>query len=275
MAIITGGAAGIGAALTRAMSERGDIVVIADMDAPAAEALAEQLASSGHRAHARRVDVRDAEQMKQLVEWTRTEFGRIDYLINNAGVVVEGEFDQLTAEQWNLAIDVNLRGVINGISAVYPVMLTQGDGHIVNMASLAGLVPAPMATPYGATKHAVVGLSTALRSEASACGVRVSVVCPGAVNKQPQENRDEPLGKLFYAVDLLARDILRGVDANRGFIVAPRSARILWRIQRAAPWLGDRIAARFAARVHRGAPPLRLVRGLTRLRQSRGEKGAA
>jgi short-subunit dehydrogenase len=148
-------------------------------------------------------------------------------------------------------------------------MLAQGTGHIVNMASLAGLVPAPMAAPYGTTKHAVVGLSMALRAEAAARGVRVSVVCPGFIDTEmPQKAAQTEARKFFYPVERLAADVLHGVDKNRAFVVTPRGARILWRIQRTAPGLGDRIATRFTARVHRGAPPLLPVRILSKLKRS-------
>jgi short-subunit dehydrogenase len=133
-----------------------------------------------------------------------------------------------------------------------------------------------MAAPYGTTKHAVVGLSTSLRAEAAARGVRVSVVCPGFINTQmPQKASKTAARKFFYPAEQLASDVLRALEANRGFIVTPRTARVLWRIQRTAPWLGDRVAARFTARVHRGAPPFLLVRLLAKLRKSPPENSAA
>lgn len=276
VAVITGGASGIGAALARALAERGDVVVIADLDESGAQKLAAELAEAGHQARAQTVDVRDLDRMKQLIETTLAEFGRVDYMFNNAGVVLHGGCEELTPEQWDFAIGVNLRGVINGISAAYPVMLRQGDGHIVNMASVAGLVPTPMAAPYGTTKHAVVGLSTALRAEAAGRGVRVSVVCPGFIDTEmPQKAAATEVRKFFYPVDRFADDVLSALEANRGYIVLPRSARFLWRIQRLAPGLGDRIAARFTERAHRGAPPMLPVRMLAKLRRSPDSKKQA
>ena len=135
-------------------------------------------------------------------------------------------------------------------------MLSQGNGHIVNTASLAGLVPGPMLAPYAAAKHAVVGLSLALRAEAAARGVRVSVVCPGFVDTPLLSNVNPDLpqtktgadavalarltGKL-YNTESLATDVLRGVARNRAVIVAPASARVAWRMTRYAPRLGMRI----------------------------------
>jgi NAD(P)-dependent dehydrogenase (short-subunit alcohol dehydrogenase family) len=147
-------------------------------------------------------------------------------------------------------IDVNLRGVVHGVHAAYPLMLRQGHGHIVNTASLAGLVPGPSLAPYAAAKHAVVGLSLSLRAEGASRGVRVSAVCPGFVDTPllGRVNPDLPqtetganaaalarlLGQLYQA-DALAQDVLRGVARNRALIVAPRSARVAWRMTRYAP----------------------------------------
>jgi NAD(P)-dependent dehydrogenase (short-subunit alcohol dehydrogenase family) len=160
--------------------------------------------------------------------------------------------DQLTLDHWDRVIDVNLKGVVYGVHAAYPLMLRQGHGHIVNTASLAGLVPGPGLAPYVAVKHAVVGLSMSLRAEAATRGVKVSAVCPGFVDTPllgrvnpglPQtetganaETLARMLGKLYQA-DLLAADVLRGVEQNRALIVAPRSARIAWRMSRYTPRL--------------------------------------
>ena len=107
--------------------------------------------------------------------------GRIDVFYDNAGIAVAGGIEELTPEHWDSAIDVNLRGVIHGVEAVYPVMRAQGHGHIVITASLAGLIPVPLLGPYTVTKHAVVALARVLRLEAAASGVRVSALCPAFV----------------------------------------------------------------------------------------------
>jgi len=103
-------------------------------------------------------------------------------MVNNAGIGVGGEASELTLAHWERVIDVNLRGVIHGVHAAYPVMIAQRSGHIVNTASLAGLMPSPWLTPYAMTKHAVVGLTLSLRAKAAAHGVRVTAVCPGVVD---------------------------------------------------------------------------------------------
>ena len=110
------------------------------------------------------------------------EHGRLDLMFNNAGISLLGETQDLPLEQWNAIIDVNIRGVVHGVAAAYPVMIKQGSGHIVNTASMGGLMAAGLLTSYVMTKHAVVGLSLALRSEAAAYGVGVTAICPAAVN---------------------------------------------------------------------------------------------
>src|SRR5215472_1500145 len=248
VAIVTGVGSGIGAALVRAMAARGATVVIADIDEAAAKSVASEHASVTTAT----LDVRDADAVADLVNQTAAEHGKLDYMFNNAGIAVGGMVEEFTLDHWNRVIDVNLRGVIHGVHAVYPIMLRQGNGHIVNTASLAGLVPGPGLAPYDAAKHAVVGLSLSLRAEGAGRGVKVSAVCPGFVDTPllGRVNPDLPptsagldaeelakrIGKLYQA-DLLAQDVLRGLARNRALIVAPRSARNIWRMSRFAPGL--------------------------------------
>jgi len=254
-AIVTGGGSGIGAAIARALAARGATVVIADIDEPAAKTVAGAIVSAGGQASIAVLDVRDAVAVADLVSQTAAERGELGLMFNNAGIAVGGLAEQLTLEHWDRVIDVNLRGVVHGVHAAYPVMLRQGHGHIVNTASLAGLLPGPGLAPYAAAKHAVVGLSLALRAEGASRGVRVSAVCPGFVDTpllgrvnaglpQTEMGADAAtlarrLGKL-YQPGALAQDVLRGVERNRALIVAPRSARAAWRTARYAPGLAMR-----------------------------------
>jgi NAD(P)-dependent dehydrogenase (short-subunit alcohol dehydrogenase family) len=256
VAIVTGGASGIGAALVRALAARGAAVVIADLDeASAKEVAATVNAGASGAVSAAALDVRDADAVSDLVSRTAAEHGRLDLMFNNAGIAVGGKVDELVLDHWNRVIDVNLRGVVHGVHAAYPLMLAQGSGHIVNTASLAGLVPGPMLAPYAAAKHAVVGLSLSLRAEAVTRGVRVSVVCPGFVDTPllSRVNPDLPqtqtgadavaLARLtgrLYNSEALARDVLRGIARNRAVIVAPASARLAWRMTRYAPGISMR-----------------------------------
>jgi NAD(P)-dependent dehydrogenase (short-subunit alcohol dehydrogenase family) len=248
IAIVTGGASGIGRALADELVRRGTRVVVADVNGEGARVTVEAIAPNG-TASAATVDVTDAAGVGRLVNDTVAAHGRLDYLFNNAGIAIMGEARHMTLADWTQIIDVNLRGVVNGVVAAYPVMIRQGFGHIVNTASLAGLVPTPGATGYATTKHAVVGLSTSLRSEAASRGVKVSVVCPGIIDTpikygtrliNPNADRDKLLSSLpvkLYPAEACARDILRGVARNRPIIVVTTSAKLTVLLHRFAPRL--------------------------------------
>lgn len=248
VAIVTGGASGIGAALCCALAARGLAVVAADINMDGAEAIAALIRQRGGTAAARHVDVTNPNSVTQLVQHTVATHRRIDYMFNNAGIAVSADARDLRLEHWHRLIDVNLLGVIHGVQAAYPFMAQQGHGHIVNTASLAGLVPFPGNLPYATTKHAVVGFSLTLRAEASDLGVKVSVVCPGFVQtsivaSSPALNvRDEKVQRSqpfkFMDADDAAQRILAGVWRNQAVIIFPFYARLLWWMHRIRPnWL--------------------------------------
>lgn len=272
VAVVTGGASGIGRAVSEGLVRRGSHVVIADINAQGASEVATMLSSLGPgTASGVALDVRDADAVAAVYQQAQIEHGRLDAVFNNAGVAVGGEVEELTVAHWDRVIDVNLRGVVYGVAAAYPLMIKQGFGHIVNTASLAGLIPAPLLTPYSMTKHGVVGLSLALRAEARPFGVKVTAVCPGFVDtpmldglgpedlpqtsmarraQEMQASAERQLGRP-YPVDKLARDVLRGVDRNKALIVTPLSARALWRLHRLAPSLISTVGARGVALVRK------------------------
>lgn len=274
IAIITGGASGIGSAIGRALVVRGHEVVLADVQHEAAERLAEQLTAAGPGA-ARGVllDVRDGDQVAHLVRDVHAIHGRLDLMFNNAGVGAAGEPEELSLAHWDRLIDVNLRGVLHGCRAAYPLMKAQPHGgNIVNTASLAGLVPTSGGTaPYAMTKFGVVGLSLALRAAGADFGVRVSVVCPGVVDtpildtKGPSDLPVAPSAALLptmretlrrqgarlYPADRLAADVLRGIARNRAVIVSPRSAQPWWWMWRLAPPLALRLAVKLTRQARR------------------------
>lgn len=255
--IITGAGSGIGAALSEAMAQRGDTVVAVDIDAEAADATAARIVTAGGRAESAQADVSDAEAVQGLVDRVVNDHGRIDVMVNNAGIGTGGPIEDLVLDHWRHAMDVNVMGVVNGVHAVYPVMIAQGSGHILNTASLAGLVPAPMLTPYAATKHAVVGLSLTLRPEAARHGIHVSVLCPGPVETPildstgpahlPQAMAGLSARELLtkasgtpYPVERLAQDAIRGLECNTAVIVTPRRAHMAWLLYRFSPSLWER-----------------------------------
>jgi NAD(P)-dependent dehydrogenase (short-subunit alcohol dehydrogenase family) len=250
-ALVTGGASGIGSALGAGLVEAGARVVLADV-APGDEAC-------------RHLDVRNAIAFEALVN----EVGPVDLLINCAGISLGGATHEMSASHWDRIIDVNIRGVVNGVRAVYPSMVKRGSGQIINVASGAGLVAPPFVAAYAMTKHAVVGLSTALRAEAALHGVRVSVLCPGAVDtpildRLPESDlpptESAPVTARRYLsvvrqkpvdVDRFARLALRGIRRNRGIVVVPASARTLWYLNRLSPSLTGTITRVLARRIDR------------------------
>ncbi|KUH76634.1 short-chain dehydrogenase [Mycolicibacterium novocastrense] len=254
-ALVTGGGSGIGAALCRALADAGAEVVCTDVDGDAAERTA---AGLGAKARAARLDVTDAEAVQAAVDDVVNRAGRLDLMFNNAGIVWGGDTELLTLDQWNAIIDVNIRGVVHGVAAAYPLMVRQRHGHIVNTASMAGLTAAGQVTSYVMTKHAVVGLSLALRSEAAARGVGVLAVCPAAVETPILDKgsvggfvgRDyflQAQGGKPYDADRLARDVLRTVEKNKPILVKPRIAHAQWMFARLAPALMNRVSMRFIA----------------------------
>jgi NAD(P)-dependent dehydrogenase (short-subunit alcohol dehydrogenase family) len=242
VAIVTGGASGIGRALCQELGRRGACVVIADVNAAGAE----QVASGIATARAVYLDVSRAWDVQELVKRTTSEHGRLDLMFNNAGIAIVGEARDLDLAHWQRVFDVNLWGVIHGTTSAYQVMAQQGHGHIVNIASASGLVPTPMLAAYTTSKHAVVGLSTSLRAEAADLGVKVSVACPGLVQtglvyttqlvNLDRESLIPLLGRMgFMDPAKCARAILRGVARNKAIIPVPASARFLWWLQRLHP----------------------------------------
>ncbi len=243
--IVTGGASGIGRAVSEHLVRRGACVTLADVDAEQVQATAASIRSAGGHVKPVAVDVTDAEAVKKLVDDTVAEHGKLDYIFNNAGVAIFGEAQSYPLEDWHKIIDTNLYGVVHGVAAAYPVMLKQGSGHIVNTASVAGLIPVTDLIPYVASKYGVVGLSRALRIEGVEHGVRVSVICPGVIDTPMKDSKMigidrekflEASPKLL-SVEKCARVILEGVERNKETIVVTAGAKFLWRLQRISPTL--------------------------------------
>lgn len=280
-ALVTGAGSGIGRALARELARRGYRVVAADIDAAAAAETAGLIGGKavggeavGGKALAVALDVRDAAAVAACVAAIEAEHGALDMLVNNAGIPISGEVQDLTVAHWDRIIDVNLRGVVHGIAAAYPGMRRRGAGTIVNLGSIAGLSLGPLGVPYAATKHAIVGLSLGLRAEAEAYGVRVVALCPGSVDT-PILDRDNPAdlpgvpwrpdNRSYIArlcgrampVERFARLALDAVERNQGLVVMPFYARLAWWTQRFAPGLARvRVRQLLAEERARAAPGL-------------------
>jgi NAD(P)-dependent dehydrogenase (short-subunit alcohol dehydrogenase family) len=265
VALVTGGASGIGAALGRELARRGALVVLADRDGEAARAEAARISAAGGQAEAATLDVRDAAAVDALVAEAFARHGRIDYLFNNAGIAVGGEVRDLTLEDWRQAVEVNLMGVVHGVQAAWPRMIEQGFGHVVNTASMAAFLATALAAPYGATKSAVVGLSRALRVEGASHGLRVSVLCPGVIRTPILEGGgrhgrlrnflDPGIQKALLErtrpmdVDVFAHRALDDVARNRAVIIYPAWWRVLRLLSGVAPSLIDALARRELAKI--------------------------
>lgn len=245
VALVTGGASGIGRALCEGLAGYGTVVTVADINGPGAKAVADGIVARGGRADAAALDVSDREAFSRLVDSAAARHGRLDYLFNIAGITLGGEVRDMTPGQWRRIIDVNLMGVLHGTTAAYRVMVEQGSGHIVNIASYLGLVAPPLTAAYNMTKFAVVGLSRSLRHEAAGLGVRVSTVCPGYIRTNLIESGtmlgvspDDIIDLIPFRllpVGKAVRPILKGVARNRELIVFPFHARFLWRLYRFMP----------------------------------------
>lgn len=184
VAVITGAASGIGRGLAERAAKGGYALVLADRDGSALERLAEQLRAAGATVLTQITDVADPLQLEELREATLARFGAVDLLFNNAGVMQTGSCWELSAAQWQRALAVNLGGVINGVRAFMPLLLAQGrPAHVVNTASLAGLLNSPFMAAYNVSKQAVVALSESLHYEMEALNqpIGISVLCPGPV----------------------------------------------------------------------------------------------
>ena len=252
--IVTGGASGIGRAVAERLVAAQATVVLADINEEKVNQTASEL---GQRATAAHLDVSDAEAVKGLIDSVVEQHGRLDYLFNNAGIAIIGEVIDMSLDDWTRVLDVNVRGVVNGVVAAYPIMVRQGWGHIVNTASVSGLTPFPGIVPYSASKHAVVGLSTGLRMEAFEYGVKVSCVCPGIIDTPmvdtfESRNLDraavvESLPVKPQSVEECAKAILYGVRKNHAVIVVTRHAKLIHNLHRFFPsggrWLGRRSAS--------------------------------
>ena len=243
-AIVTGGASGIGNSLAKLLIEQGARVLIADI--VGAQSAAQELGCEGAE-----LDVTDNNAVKRCIEAFAQSHGGLDYMFNNAGILVVGDAKDMSYEDWDNVININLKGVINGVFVAYPIMIQQGYGHIVNTGSLAGLLPSPTAVPYCASKFAVVGLTQSLRAEAKRYGVKVSAVCPGFVST-PMADTSKFVGGMdreksndsvkfvggYITSDELARRALRGVSRNQALIVIPTRIRVLASLLRRLPELG-------------------------------------
>jgi len=218
VAVITGGASGIGLAVAERLLDRGMKLVLADIDEPKLRDVESRLTEAGGEVLGVVCDTASADSVTALAEAVLERFGAAHLLFNNAGIAGIGDAWNGPIDLWERVVGINLYGVVHGIRSFLPIMSEQGSGHIVNTASMAGLMALPGAAPYNATKHAVVAISEGLFLELGSTGspVGVSVLCPGFVKTDLMDNEptkvDSPIGELMGA--LLAAGVADGIPAT-------------------------------------------------------------
>lgn len=241
--LITGGASGLGLALAAHYLRAGWRVAVADHDA---EVLARSVAGPLSGALALDCDVRVEADLIRAREQLLAAWGRIDLLVNNAGVAVAGRLEDCAEADWQWIVDINLLGVVRGCRAFLPQMRAQGHGQVVNVASLAGLIHPPLMAAYCATKAAVVALSEVLEAELAGSGVAVSVVCPGFFRTGLARTSRTTTPELRAAIrrlvagapvsaERVAAQVAAGIAARRFLITTHRPETLLWMCKRLLP----------------------------------------
>lgn len=241
LVVVTGAARGIGFETAAEFARHGARLVISDLDPATLEQARQAIVELGAACWAQPCNVADADAVARLARFVATEVGAVDVLVNNAGVAFLGSFEETPLAQWRRTLDVNVLGVVNGIQAFLPAMKAAGgERKIVNVASLAGVAPAPNMCAYAASKHAVVGLSEVLAMELHDTPVSVLVVCPGIINtdivRVPASTApgisDAQVAKLqkYYVEsgvlpDVVARGIVRSVRRDDTYLFVGPMAR--------------------------------------------------
>ncbi len=253
VAVITGAASGIGRATALAMASRGADIAICDIDEPGLKETAESIEKIGRRVTSARVDVAVQDDLRAFADQVDASFGRVDIVVNNAGIGVGGLFVDVPLDEWDRIVGINLKGVAYGCHVFVPRMIAAGNGgHVVNIASMAGFCQAPGMTAYCATKFGVVGLSESLRIELAEHRIGVTAICPGVINTAivrtgrnygplATDERREQGARAFerrnYGPERVAEGILKAIAKNRGLApVSPEAWTGYW-AKRLFPWL--------------------------------------
>jgi NADP-dependent 3-hydroxy acid dehydrogenase YdfG len=190
--VITGASSGLGEATARLLSAQGASVVLGARRVDRLQSLADELTASGRKALAIATDVTQRDQVQKLVDAAVQTYGRVDVMINNAGLMPQAPLERLKVDEWDRMIDVNIKGVLYGIAAALPYMKRQKAGHFINVSSVAGHRVGPGFAVYAATKHAVRALSEGLRQEVKPYNIRTTVISPGAVATELPQSVTDP-----------------------------------------------------------------------------------
>lgn len=256
---VTGGASGLGRALAGRYAEDGWRVLVGDVDEDRGREAEQAL---GSNVRFRLLDVTDEDALVAARDWLEAEWGGLDVLVNNAGVAAAGRIERIPLEDWDWILDINLMGVVRGCRVFVPLFKRQGNGHIVNIASMAGLLNVPVMSSYNVTKAGVVALSETLRFELEPWGIGTTVVCPSFFRtnlherlRTPEPGMAETVDKLLAGSSINADDIAAmirvAVDRNSFLVLPHRDGRRAWFFKRYLPWLLNRRMRRLAQRYRR------------------------
>jgi short-subunit dehydrogenase len=255
VAIITGASRGLGPFIVRALVDEGMAVVLAARSRPELEAVAQDLRDRGAKATAVVCDVSSAEDRRKLVDATLAQHGRIDVLVNNAGIELTARFDKQDEDEIARVIEVNLTAAMLLTRAVLPSMLSKRSGHIVNVASLAGKVPVPFSSPYAASKSGMVGFTESFRSEFRKRGVSATVVCPGFVSEAGMyAEMEEKVGtKVNWIAGTVtparvAANVVKGIKRDRPEMLVYRGpARLITAFAESTPGVFEKLFPLFGS----------------------------
>jgi NAD(P)-dependent dehydrogenase (short-subunit alcohol dehydrogenase family) len=264
VALVTGAASGLGRALAIELAKAGSDLVAVDVDEQGLGQTASMVESVGSRCMARRVDVSSRSEMEGLAADVLGDWGRVDVLVNNAGVGVGGELKDIPLDDFEWIVGINLMGEVYGTRLFLPQMVERGSGHIVNVSSLSGLVLLPFHIPYTTTKFGLYGFTEALWAETRRFGIGVTVVCPGAIRTNIMANTrvsaatagEEAFGDRWKGLldragkepDEVARMVLRAVERGRFLVLTGPEAYLFYYLRRLAPGMMRSIVAAVTAR---------------------------
>lgn len=245
-AVITGAASGIGRALAVSLAGKGCTILIADLNEQGAIDTLDLVRQAGGSGEVFRCDVSKFDDVKRMADHCFDTWGRVDLLVNNAGVAAAGFVGDIPIKDWEWIVSINLWGVIYGCHAFIPAMKKQGSGYIVNVASAAGIISSPEMSSYNVTKAGVISLSETLRSELAPNNIGVTVVCPTFLNTNLLDNmrytddfeRDFTRTAFDYSkisADTVAEMTLRAVEKNRLYVLPQLSAKMFWYSKRLSP----------------------------------------
>ena len=254
--VVTGAASGIGREIALAFARLGARLSLCDIEGEGLGRVRGELDSLGCEPYTEVVDVSQARQVGEFCDNTYRQMGRVDVLCNNAGVGYGGKFEESSLDDWKWIMGANLWGVIHGCHFFYPRMIEQGDGgHIVNIASGAGIMPLPMTTAYCCTKYGVVGFSETLRAEAAAHGIGVTAICPGIVSTNitkelrmcsgtERSSVSEVANKAHwffmrfgYSPEKVADSVVRAVEKNKVVVSVDKGTYLMDLTHRLSRWL--------------------------------------